>query len=271
MAGVKRTEADMLGLLRARHNENGGNGRAFAFIDHVRDAAGFEAGRTIDAIAMGLWPSRGLMIDAFEIKCSRSDWLRELKEPAKADGFCERVDRFWLVLSDEAIIRDGELPLTWGLLVPKGKGLVVKVPAPLLREQAIVRGRDLPPRFNRSFLAALLRGACYVGTAGPEEIEEARKEGFERAKFVFGSDAERQRDRFEKLAARVKAFEAASGVPIQWGPDATAIGKAVRAVMDSDNYVGQVRTSIEHAASAARRMLKMAEEITTEMEEAVKR
>ena len=43
----------------------------------VRDATGYGASRSADAIAFGVWPSRGLSIVGFEIKSSRSDWLRE--------------------------------------------------------------------------------------------------------------------------------------------------------------------------------------------------
>jgi len=32
---------------------------------------------------MDLWPSGGLEIHGHEVKVSRSDWLRELKEPEK--------------------------------------------------------------------------------------------------------------------------------------------------------------------------------------------
>ena len=34
-------------------------------------------GRYADAIAMNLWPSRGLAVHGFEIKISRGDWQRE--------------------------------------------------------------------------------------------------------------------------------------------------------------------------------------------------
>lgn len=57
----------------------------FALLQEVSDAAGFGRSRSADGIAMSLWPSRGLGIDGIEIKSYRSDWLRELKHPEKAD------------------------------------------------------------------------------------------------------------------------------------------------------------------------------------------
>lgn len=46
----------------------------YVYLRQVRDAAGFDAGRTIDALAVGTWPSRGMHVIAHEIKSSRSDW-----------------------------------------------------------------------------------------------------------------------------------------------------------------------------------------------------
>lgn len=83
------TEATVLQLLRERHTAvgNGGAGE-HAFLAHVRNAAGFDANRTFDAVAVNLWPSRGLSIHVYEVKVSRSDWKRELAKPAKAEDAC---------------------------------------------------------------------------------------------------------------------------------------------------------------------------------------
>ena len=40
---------------------------------------------------------RGMLVDAYECKSSRSDWQAELRDPSKADRFCQLVDRFWIV------------------------------------------------------------------------------------------------------------------------------------------------------------------------------
>lgn len=83
------TEAKVTELLRQRHSApgNGGAGE-HAFLAQVRNAAGFDANRTFDAVTVGLWPSRGLPVDVWEIKVSRSDWLNELRKPAKAEDAC---------------------------------------------------------------------------------------------------------------------------------------------------------------------------------------
>ncbi|WP_026912310.1 hypothetical protein [Patulibacter minatonensis] len=272
---VKRTEGEMIAMLRRRHEQTSGNGDAYAFIPHVRDAAGFDARRTIDGYAMHLWKSRGLTIDAFEIKCSRSDWLRELKDPQKADGFCERADRFWLVVGDAAIVKDGELPPTWGLLVAQGGGdtarLVQKVEAPRLRPWVGTKGevQPLPPGLDRSFLAALLRAATKTSGVTNEELAAMHAETHEIANRMAAAAIERAENHAARLDAEIKAFEAAAGVSINgWhrhGPDgqATEVGKALRAVLAGSEEVDRLRDHLQRQAQRYREMAAKAEELAS--------
>jgi hypothetical protein len=105
----KHTEASVLALLRKRHA-----------------APGFDAMRTAAAMALGLWKSRGHELHGFEVKVNRSDWRSELADPAKAEGWCEIVDRWWIVAPRGVVPRD-ELPATGGLLETGARGLTVTV------------------------------------------------------------------------------------------------------------------------------------------------
>jgi hypothetical protein len=144
------TESDVIRALHARYGQTAGNGRRYAVAGGVRSHAGFDARRTADFIAMDLWPSKGLEIHGHEVKVSRSDWLRELAEPEKAAEFMPYVNRWWLVVSDPAIIRAGELPDGWGLLEMRGERLAARVKASRLD------ARPMPP----TRLAALLRAVA---------------------------------------------------------------------------------------------------------------
>lgn len=84
---MKYTERSLLGLLSKRYNITEGNGVRFAFATHVRTAAGFDANNTIDAVAMDLWPSKGFTLHAFEVKCSRGDWLNEIRDRVVKKGY----------------------------------------------------------------------------------------------------------------------------------------------------------------------------------------
>lgn len=85
----------------------------------VRNATGYNrVTRTADALAMSLWPSRGLHLHGFEIKVSRHDWLRELKNPEKAEEIAQYC-HFWWVVAPDGVVPAEEVPANWGLLALK--------------------------------------------------------------------------------------------------------------------------------------------------------
>jgi hypothetical protein len=205
-------ERELLDALRLKYPE-----KEYALMPHVANATGMSANRHIDALMMSLWPSRGMEIDAFEIKCSRSDFLRELKQPEKAESIARYCDRFWLVTADDSIVKEGELPRAWGLLVyqESRKQLHIQVSAPKLEAQPI----------DRKFLAAILR-AVQKETTWNHKIDAKMKaehaKGEEWGKYERG----KMKDEFDRVVKSVSDFEDASGVRIdRW--TAGNIGKAV--------------------------------------------
>jgi hypothetical protein len=255
------TETELTHRLAARYAEKAGNGNAYAFVPQVRNAAGFDAKRTIDAYVMALWPSRGLTLTAFEIKSSRSDWVRELHKPEKAETFCDLADFFYLVVGDAAIVHPGELPETWGLMVPNGRGLRVHKEAPALRDLTPQGGRGrrgtraLPPRFGRSFLAALLRSATYVGAATPEEIKAAVDRALADQREVTEIQVDRWRQKAERSEKLVRDFERAAHVRLgddyYGGHKAEDVGKAVRTVLDGDVELDRLEQRIVNLRNQA--------------------
>jgi hypothetical protein len=144
------TEVELTKALLRRYSQRAGNGHRYAVAAQVRSQAGFDARRTADFVAMDLWPSSGLPLHGHEVKVSRSDWLRELKEPEKSQEFIPYMNHWWLVVPDEAMIRRGELPGGWGLLAMRGEKLAVVRRAP--RRDVL----PMPP----TRLAALLRAVA---------------------------------------------------------------------------------------------------------------
>lgn len=244
----------MLALLEKRYcGQESGNGPAWAFVPHVRNAAGFNATRTIDALAMSLWPSRGLELHGHEIKCSRADWLREMRDPSKAEAFCKFLDRWWLVVADRSIVKDDELPPTWGLMVATGRGLVVATQAPLLK---IEEGQWMP----RTFLAALMRASVRTAAVQPAEIAEAVVAAVEAERKLNADNVERWREERDGLRETIRAFEQASGVQINghtygYGHTPEATGAALRAVLngesDAERFVGRFRSLADTAERLA--------------------
>jgi hypothetical protein len=78
------------------------------------------SGRRADAIVVGLTRARA-GIDGIEIKVSRADWLRELEQPIKADGWFPHTHRWWVAAPSQSLVKPEELPPGWGLMVPSAR------------------------------------------------------------------------------------------------------------------------------------------------------
>lgn len=149
------TAVELIERLRERYGR--GNGYQWVFMTEVRNTTGHVPGeRYADAVAMNLWPCKGLEIHGFEIKVSRGDFLQEMRNPRKAHEVKQYCDRWWLVIPSRDVIRAGRCPEDWGILCAHKEGLRMIKSAPKLDAVQICRG----------FLASLLRnasGGCGMG------------------------------------------------------------------------------------------------------------
>ncbi len=121
-----------------------------AFITEFRGGTGWGRQSRADAIAMDLWPSKGLELIGFELKTSRQDWLKELKNPDKCDPIKQFCDRWYVVYDEQRIVRDWEdkIPEDWGLMYcDYNDEFVIKKEAPKLNSKPI----------DRLFLASIMR------------------------------------------------------------------------------------------------------------------
>lgn len=126
---MTESAASCVAALRARY-QGDGKEESHVLISEARSGAGHAGndGR-LDLVAVGCWQSVGLIVQGHEVKVSRSDWLRELKNPKKTERFMRYCHRFWLVVPApwKDIVHDGELPESWGLLeVKNGMAKVVR-------------------------------------------------------------------------------------------------------------------------------------------------
>lgn len=119
----------------------------FAFFQEVGDS-GSGSRVYADGVAINMWASRGYAITGFEVKVSRSDWLRELKQPEKSEPILTRCDYWYLVAPDEVYLPD-EVPVSWGILSFKDGKLREKRKAPKLE----------PKPITRAFVAQMFRRA----------------------------------------------------------------------------------------------------------------
>lgn len=181
MSKILTTEHEVQEVLRRRFPSN-----AWALLFGVSDKVGGGSARRADALAMSLWPSRGLQITGIEIKVSRKDWLRELKQPEKADAVAKYCDHWYIVAGSDTIVKPDELPPAWGLMVPGGSHLTTVRKADKLE----------PKPIDKRFLASILRRLCerVEGHVPPEDIPEMLREA-----RVFGREVAEERHRIEVL------------------------------------------------------------------------
>lgn len=235
-------------MLRQRYPKPG-----WALLREVRNDAGHNANRSADAIAMSLWPSHGLTLQGFEIKTSRSDWLRELKQPEKADAMLAVCDFWWLVCSGRDIARPDEIPASWGCLVPRGTSLAVAKQAPRLNPLALDRGT----------LASLLRRA-QEASAMEEELAAARQAGYEDGKKLSARDLKFAQGDLERLKATIQEFESASGIDLRaWSYRAERLGVAVKAIMQGGTL--EYAQRLAECANDLEAIIKGAREAATKL------
>lgn len=221
---------------------------SYAVLPGVPDTTGATASRTADALVMSCWPSRGLLLFGIEVKVSRGDWLRELKNPAKAEAVCRYCDHWLIAAGEPGIVNPGELPPTWGLIEPSEKTgkLAVKRNPPKLN----------PEPMSRGFLASILRSACVEDRSRWDvDIRKAKEDGFKQGKESTKTVNDHETDRYKKLyldlQKKVDEFQAASGMRISPWECAKELGETVKFV----RYGGLERaekamTTAEHEAKS---------------------
>jgi hypothetical protein len=206
----------------------------WSFIREFRNDTGFNANRFADALAVGLYGSRGQHIVGFELKISRADWLRELKQPEKAEAIARFCDYWNVVITDEQIVDLAEFPPNWGLLLASGKRVKVLKPAPALTAQPM----------PRDFMAAIVKQAIDRAIAPylvskEEKNRQAENEGFERGRKLNAHEL----GRADELRKAVHEFENAAGIRIAtW--EAKNIGAAVKAVLEGDRTITRAHSNV---------------------------
>lgn len=240
--------------------------------------------RYADAIAVNLWKSRGYAVHGFEIKVSRADWLRELKQPEKAEEIFGHCDHFWVVAAPN-VVKPDELPAGWGLMepvvtqtkrvtkmsMPAAVGLVGPEtylpsepagPEPSTAEDVaqrhklkiIVKAAKLKAKpLTREFFASLMR-------RGHETLEEMADRRFFAERLKISTDTRehihrevaRRTERMDKLEESVEAFKRATGLEIgSWsGPPIEIIDLAKRLYAlrghgQGDQFLGRMNDLVQ--------------------------
>lgn len=243
----KYTEADLVSMIRGSHSA----ARGWAVLTQVCNDTGGKD-RTCDAIALSTWKSDGnKKLHGFEVKTTRSDWVREMQDLDKSETFAKHCDYWWIV-APAGVVKLEELPATWGLMEPVGNGLKVRRPATKL----------IPEPVSRGFLCALLRRVTEQSPA-EAELERVRKASYQQG---HKDGVEHASDRLARaqgapeavlkeladLKETVRKFQEVSGVRLDsWGLG--DVSEAVRELVSRGRNLGWACSAVFNAAAELRR------------------
>lgn len=226
------TESDVFRALVAYY------GPSACVLSQVANATGAGHRRAIDAVAIGLWPSRGLYLHAIEIKVSKSDLTRELNDPSKADEIARYCDAFYIAAPFGP---PPDVPDSWGwYTISDGK-------ATRTRQAADIE----PQPLTRSFVAAIARRL--VEQQSPEAVlAEAVARGRREAAEEYREAMARARREADKVLREARQIQSAF-----YNVDADAI-RQVKAIVR--NLRGEVG-SLNSIRASARDLVRQADAI----------
>jgi hypothetical protein len=193
-------------------------------------------GGRIDYMVINMWASRGYSIHGIEEKSFRSDWLRELKSPAKQEKHFKYCDRFWLLTSNENVAKLEEIPETWGWYhINKSGILKVMKEAPKLDAHPI----------DRFMMCAMVRRAGdRRGFIHERDIDVEIKQ---RAQTIASQERDNNKwkaENYDSLKRIVDEFESAAGIKLEtWKHTPEQIGDKLRLIMENniDEYVKDLK------------------------------
>lgn len=226
--------AEIRALLRARYPAP-----EWALIEEVADRTG-GASNYADVLAMNLWQSRGHALHGFEIKASRSDWLRELKKPAKAEAISKYCD-FWWVVAPKGVVVERELPVSWGLLVATEARLTTAVNAPKLNAEPM----------TRAFWASVMRRAHErLHDMAREQLVDERAELQRQHRDTIERERTHVRRELDTLLATLKTINDELGIDLvnRWGLPPTRFLKLAKE-LEHMSVSGNMLGHFEHLAT----------------------
>lgn len=214
---------------------------AYAVFYEVSNATGAQLRRYADAVAFGLWPSRGYTIEGIEIKVNRSDWIKEIKDPTKAASIQRYCNRWWIATPPN-VIDPGEVPANWGHLVLTRGVLRAQKKAP-----------DLDPEpMSPGFVASVMR-RCH------ERQQAIRGEGFEEGRRSVESRQIEETPEYRRLKLayehiqreheryrdQVRQFEEKSGLLVSQWFHGDRIKKALQLLNGSGIKLEKLKQTID--------------------------
>ena len=236
-------------LLRAKYAEN-----ECLLVKEVADSTSRR--RYLDYMVINLWESRGQSIIGIEEKSYRSDWLNELKNPAKQELHAPYCDYFYLLTTKEGVANLEEIPENWGWMAVKGDKIVTMKKAPKL---------DAKPMSKSMMVGIMRRAADKTDFVHKDSIKDEIQSKVDYALEKQNRQRDYELNRLRDLRKSVDAFEEASGLKIDsYFPDGRTIGEKVKYVMRYD--ISDMVRSLKMFNENVKRLADKTEEALNEYE-----
>lgn len=146
--------------------------------------------RRLDFVAMECWESRGHALWGFEVKVSKADLAREIRDPSKHTCFFECLDYYSIAVPEEIVDVDA-IPEAWGIAVVRDNEIRWRrMPQPL-------HGDRLLEETPKSFVASFARRAV-ASSGGRDACRQAREQGIEAGKKKAFEEAEYKAKRLQE-------------------------------------------------------------------------
>jgi len=227
----------------------------------VSDATGGRASRRADALALNLWPSRGLEIRGFEIKVSRSDLKRELDDPSKADAIGVYCHTWSLAVPKNLVRPSDPVPPAWGIFeVENHEGRFKRLPTARPIEEVKAPTRMFMAAIARAAAAevdSMRKGGEWLRRSEIQEKLDAEfKRGQEAAPNLHRTEIHDLKTRIDYAAPILAELGVDLAKEVNWKLDrdlAEAL-KIARALMSTygSNIVKHVATDVERAIDGLR-------------------
>lgn len=189
----------------------------WATFTELRNQTGYSRHeRRFDVAAFNCWPSKNHWRVVYEVKRTRSDFLRELEQPEKRADAERYFHETWFVCS-YGVCKEGEVPDGWGLLVATKDGSA-------LRKARAARARE-PLDPPMSLILSVLRRA------------QAQVAELERRQVVRFGDEELTEEKLTKLieervATRVESLKTSQQAALKAQHEAQAARRLLRAPLE---------------------------------------
>lgn len=233
------------------------------------------ANNIADIMILGAWHSSGNLLEGFEVKVSRADWLNEVKRPGKCLPSKKYCHKWWLVIADASMVKEGELPHDWGMMVVENGALKLIKKAPLLA----------PEPLTADFVASLLRTDARETI--PLDVQRDQLKDYKRdveaeykrryaglLQFVKDMHSElgikldnnNSAGREDDWYARIGNFELQKIVANGgWNLTPAQLAAAVKITLNGD--MRKLKWELESVAGAAEKMLEIAEAFKEQKDE----